>query len=155
MKRWCVAGAATIAVFLLIASFVPAPHLVLSRFDSGETLYIYPAAEGFVFSVEFIHSVNQSPVAEIFQIRGGEIFLYALEFVDFGAGMPTEQEIIRLPCGTMRIEFDRDATQPNYIVGREAELVLYIGQTRVPLNSLAEAGTVIEFTYRRLNFWRR
>ena len=123
---------------------------------------IHPTGEGTVFSVEYIHSINQSHVAEIFEVRHNAINLMALEFEDFGAGMPTEleqgQSLIHLPDGRMRIEgFGNDRTMDGlrYMVGHAADLVLYIEHKRVHLNELAEPGTVVEFTFLRLNFWRR
>lgn len=124
--------------------------------SDGEALFSHPAPEGTFFSVKFIHSVNQSPVAEIFEIRNETIKLSALEFEDFGAGMPTDYEIITLPSGRMRIEnFDRATENLNYIVGRATELVLYIENMRVPLSDIAEPGTLIEVNFKRLNFWNR
>jgi len=144
---------AVIAVALLINT---TPQLMLFSFD-GDVLFTRPAYEGLEFSVEFIHSVNQSPVAEIFVIRNNEIVLQALEFKDFGAGMPTEieygQKLVHLPSGMMRIEgFNRTMDNLHYMVGHAACLVLYIKEERVPLSNLAEPGTLIRIETRgRIN----
>jgi hypothetical protein len=142
---------AAAALFLLIA-LITSPFLVLTNASTGETLLTHSANEGLIFSVEFIHSVNQSPVAEIFEIRDNEIVLSAMEFEDFGAGMPTQlekgQTLTHLPQGIMRIDgFDRTMYELRYMVGQT--VVLYIEQRRVPLYELAERGTLIEFTVER------
>ncbi|MCL1877494.1 MAG: DUF1850 domain-containing protein [Defluviitaleaceae bacterium] len=116
-------------------------------------MFSHLVSEGDGFTVWFIHSVNQSPVAEIFEIRNEEIVLSALEFEDFGAGMPTEiqpgQALTHLPCGTMRIDGGFDTGEIRYMVGRATDFVLYVGTERVMLNELADPGTLVEFSIRR------
>ena len=52
----------------------------------------YEAAVGDTFSVEFIHSVNQSPVTDYFEIREDGIYGVKTVYYGFGAGVPTELE---------------------------------------------------------------
>ena len=149
---------ATVLTVLFLASLYTKPHLVLT--GGGKTLFIHPVYEGEEFSITYIHSVNQSPVAEIYQIRHGAIVLSALEFEDFGAGMPSGLEegktLFFLPCGRMRIEgFDRISSSIRYIAGHAVCLVLNIGYEKIPFTQLAEPGTLIEFRFARLNFWKR
>ena len=44
------------------------------------------------FAIEFIHSVNQSPVREVFKAAGTEIQPVSVRFYSFGAGMQTNAE---------------------------------------------------------------
>ncbi|MCL1844395.1 MAG: DUF1850 domain-containing protein [Defluviitaleaceae bacterium] len=131
-------------------------------------MFSHPVSEGEGFTVWFIHSVNQSPVSEIFTARQARvseatrapeadndfrIVLTALEFEDFGAGMPTEiqpgQTLTHLPCGTMRIEnIETELPELRYMIGRATDFVLYVGRERVPLNELAEPGVIMEFSIR-------
>jgi len=101
--------------------------------------------------------VNQSPVAEIFNTRDGSIVLSALEFQDFGAGMPTEilpgQQLTHLEGGVMRIDgINLEKNVLRYMVGRATDFILYIGHERIKLNELAEPGTLVEFSIRRGHF---
>jgi len=111
--------------------------------------YVFPVYEGMEFFVEYTHSVNQSMMREFFVIRGEEIFFTALEFEDFGAGMPTDYEIIFLPEGGMRIEGFHTFI-PQYTV--PPTTVVRIGGGRIYLYD-PEGGTQI--LIRQLNFWRR
>jgi len=91
----------------------------------------HPLIEGAEFSISYWHSVNQSMVSEIFEIRQGKITLIALEFESFGAGMPTElepgQSLTRLPRGKMRIDgFNRSANTFDFLIGQDTNHVLYI-----------------------------
>ncbi|MCL1884087.1 MAG: DUF1850 domain-containing protein [Defluviitaleaceae bacterium] len=152
MKFKKIAVSVTVVFTLLAISLYSTPHIVIS--SDGGILFSHPASEGMIFSINFIHSVNQSSVEEFFIIRENSIFLSALEFEDFGAGMPTQLEdgqvLLSLPCGRMRIEgFERPVTGLNYIVGHVADLILYIEEKHVPLSDLAPRGTVVEFGIRR------
>ena len=150
----------TAVILIVFASLYTTPHIILSRVSDNEILLIYPVQDGVVFSIKYIHSVNQSPVEETFEIHCGKIILQVLEFEDFGAGMPTEleygQNLIHLPSGRMRIEgFNREVNNLRYMVGHVAEFVFYIEDKRVLLSDLAEPGAVIEISHRNLNFWRK
>ena len=91
-----------------------------------------------VFSIGFMHSVNQSRVTEIFEVRNGRIFLDAVEFEAFGAGMPTElgpgQTMTRLDGGVIRIDgFNRMIGDLRLLVGEDTAHTLQIGDLVVPL----------------------
>ena len=133
---------------------------MLTNDSSGAVLYRIRLNEGDEFSVSFIHSVNISPVTEIFEIRQGRIVLTALEFYTFGAGMPTEielyQTLVRLPDGGMRVEgFDRVIGDLRYIIGHTVGQTLNVANHEIPFTDLDEAGQTVLFTVRRLNFWQR
>ena len=57
------------AVFIKTASVT---YLVLYNADTGERYITEKAEEGMMFSVEFIHSVNKTPVKDTFIIENGE-----------------------------------------------------------------------------------
>jgi len=154
------AGAVIIALaaVALTSILMRVPYLTLS--NDYEVLFKTRMSEGEEFSVSFIHSVNISPVTEIFQIRDGGIVLYAVEFETFGAGMPSElelgQTLVRLDGGGMRIEgFDRVMDGPRYLIGHATEHTLHIGETEIPLKTLEAPGRPVLFAFERLNIWQR
>ena len=148
-----VAGAALAVLAALIFSIAltSGTYLILENDETGEVLLRHPVYRGQQFSVDFIHSVNLSPVKEIFVVAGGEITLTAIEFETFGAGMPTELEpgqvLVRLPDGGMRIEgFDRTVGQLRYTIPRGGDITLTIGEQRIPLGSLDAPGQTVRFS---------
>jgi len=155
-----VVTAALAAIFLISLFCFRAPYLVLTNDQTGALLFRHRIDEGALFSVGYIHSVNQSPVTEIYQIRQGQIVLTALEFETFGAGMPTEldpgQTLVHLPAGGFRIEgFYRVISDLRYLIGHVADLTLYIDGREVPLNTLDASGQSVHFASRQLNIWQR
>ncbi|MCL2828427.1 MAG: DUF1850 domain-containing protein [Oscillospiraceae bacterium] len=162
-KKLFVAGVVTAAlatIFLISLFFFRAPYLVLTNDQTGVLLFRHRIDEGDTFSVSYIHSVNQSPVTEIYRIKQGQIVLTALEFETFGAGMPTEvdpgQTLIHLPAGGFRIEgFNRVIGDLRYLIGHMADLTLHVDGQDVPLNTLDASGQSVHFAFRQLNIWQR
>ena len=149
---------AVLAVF--VSLFIREPYLVLTNAHSGTLLLRERTSEGEIFSIHFIHSVNKSPVTEIYEIRNGQIVLVALEFETFGAGMPTElesgQSLIRLPEGGMRIVgIDRVMEDFHYMIGYNSGLVINFGERQVPLDTLDAAGQPVRIALKQLNIWQR
>ena len=161
-KRRVAAGVvlATLAALGLLSLFIRTPYLVLTNAETGQLLHLTPFTEGETFSIHYLHSLNQSPVTEFYELRGGQLMLTALEFETFGAGMPTSlepgQTLTRLETGAMRIDgFERKIPELHYLIGHAAELTLRIGDDDIPLESLDRAGQSIQFSPRLLNMWQR
>ena len=71
-KKWLPAGTAivvtiTVSVFLFFT--LSTPCLILKDGKTGEMIAAFPADDGTEFSVTFIHSVNQTPVTDVYQIK--------------------------------------------------------------------------------------
>ncbi|MCL2568643.1 MAG: DUF1850 domain-containing protein [Oscillospiraceae bacterium] len=161
-NRFLLVGAALAALTAVtfIIFCLRTPYLVLQNADNGRVRFAHPAPDGETFSIVYIHSVNQSPVAEIYEIRDSRIVLVAFEFEAFGAGVPTElepgQTLIHLPEGGMRIEgLDRVIDNLHYLIAHATDLTLHIGGSEVPLLSLDEAGQSLRFSVQELNLWQR
>jgi hypothetical protein len=112
--------------------------LVIADTESGVLYGQWPVEDGTEFSLEFIHSVNQSPVRDVFQVRGRRIVPVATVFSSFGAGMQAElgegEELIRNEDGTMTIRgFRRSFKSLAYIVGTVSDHVLWIRDERISL----------------------
>jgi len=151
-----VAGAAVLAA-LAVVIFLPLGGLYLVLDVGGTHLLRHRVSEGDAFALHYIHSVNLSPVREIFEVRGGEIYLVALEFETFGAGMPTElepgQTLTRLPQGGMRIEgAPRRIGDLRYMIGHYSQLTLCLGALQIPLETPGQAGQVVLFSVQRQGF---
>ena len=91
-----------------------------------------------------MHSVNQSRVTEIFEVRNGQIFLDAVEFEAFGAGMSTElepgQTMTHLEGGVMRIDgFNRKVYDMQILVGENTDHILHVGD----LDIILETGPLV------------
>lgn len=163
LKRKCIVASAVLAVLavsvLLLTLFIRVPHLVLTNARSGAVVFSTRVSEGEEFRISYIHSVNISPVTEIFLVRDGMVILEAIEFYTFGAGMPTAPEygqtMLHLADGRMRIEgYDRIMRNLTFLVSGLTEHTLLVGGQEIPLLTLDSAGSPISFEIIRQNMWR-
>jgi hypothetical protein len=107
---------------------------------SGRVYGRWPLEENGEFAIEFIHSVNQSPVREFFRAENGMIRPIAGRFYSFGAGMQSDLE--------EDLSFSRDGDamvisgyktsfkELNYIVGTVSDHLLFINGETVSLRDL-------------------
>ena len=108
--------------------------------DSGKVYDRQLLGDDGEFSIEFIHSVNQSPVYETFKIEGSGIKPSAVRFYSFGAGMLSDLEegFVMSRDGDAFIisGFNRALTELNYIVGTVSDHLLHVNGNSISLKSL-------------------
>jgi len=92
------------------------------------------------FAIEFIHSVNMSPVRETFVIEGRTIRLLSVRFSSFGAGMQSDLEkgltMVRDGDALVISGFTTSWRELNYIVGTVSDHLLYVNGETVSLRDL-------------------
>ena len=106
------------------------------------------------FSVEFVHSVNKSPVRDIFVLRDGEIYADATIYSAFGAGVQTEiedgQTLTFNEDGTMTVSgFNLHFPRVSYIVGTVSDHVLRINDEIISLRDLCGRNAAVIFQVRQ------
>lgn len=156
-----IAPAAAIILFIAAAVLIStrAGHCLTLRDDAGHVYARYPMAEGDRFSVTFIHSVNQYPLTDIFEIEDGSIYVEECEYCSFGAGVQTELN----PGETMEyVEVDRYGYRGTamlirgihqkrdgvrYAVGTVSDHYLQVNGTEVSLRDLCGKNAGVRFTY--------
>jgi hypothetical protein len=127
---------------LLITAAAFAGNRALTVLDAaGTPRGRWPVKEGTEFFVEFVHSVNQSPVREVFRVRGRRLVPVAAVFSSLGAGMPATAEagqtLSRDRDGALRLTgFTASHRELRYIVGTVSDHILGIGEERVSLREL-------------------
>lgn len=84
-----VAIIAVIAAALFIISHA-GWRLVIRDGQTGRAYASYPVKEGESFGLGFIHSVNKSPLIDVFYIEDKEIWEEETIYYSFGAGVQTE-----------------------------------------------------------------
>ena len=124
-------------------------HLLLINERTGKLLYEVEAIDGTEFSIVYIHSVNKSPVTEYYQVIDGQIYLIALRYASFGAGMPTELTeglvMSRENDSILITGYDRHIPYLCYVISRIDGHSLDIGGVSTALNTLDKPGEQILF----------
>ena len=81
------------ALLLLTSCIVAKKTLFLYNDKDIKTAVSYPISTNDFFSIEFIHSVNNSPVVEYYRIDdNSNIYVYKTIYYNYGAGVPTNLE---------------------------------------------------------------
>lgn len=88
-RRIITAVGIVLAAVILVSLALP-QLLIVRDAESGRIYTISRCPDGTEFTVEFIHSVNLSPVIDTFRAENGEIHAVSAKFYAFGAGMQTE-----------------------------------------------------------------
>lgn len=125
-------------------------YLVLYNADTGERYLAEKAEQGLEFSVEFIHSVNKTPVKDTYRIKDGKIKAYSTTYRSFGAGVQTQleegQKMTVDDNGNMIITgYDITYDPLRYIVSAAYDHVLFINGKEISLRETCGENTRIVF----------
>ena len=123
----------TAAVFLFGCT-QDSPQLLLSNAEDGEVYASYPLGEGDSFAVEFIHSVNKSPVRDVYTIQDGAIW---------------NEECIYYEQGEMVISgIHKPMDDMILVVGTVSDHTLYLGEETISLRDLCGRNSKVLFQYK-------
>ncbi len=145
-----VALAFTAATFCMFTGCSVKDTLTVYNSETGKVYKTFSVTEGSEFAVEFIHSVNQSPVKDVFAIRDGEIVADRTVYSAFGAGVQTELEeghtLEYDENGNMVVSgFNIVFPKVKYIVGTVSDHILYIEGESISLTELCGKNAHIAF----------
>ena len=143
-------------IFITAAAFLPGcspggTSLVLSNADSGQVYATYPVENGDTFAVEFIHSVNKSPVRDVYEIREGEIWNTQCIYYGFGAGVEEElgegETLSYGENGEMIISnIEKKIDNMVIVVGTISDHTLYLGDETISLRDLCGRSSKVLFS---------
>lgn len=123
--------------------------LILSHGRTGERLAAYRLAPEERFAVTFIHSVNKSPVTDVYEIRDGQLYVVETIYDSFGAGMETTLapgEHLSYRDGAMVISFDdHPVGEVRYVVGTVSDHILTLKGREISLRDSFGRSTQIRF----------
>ena len=154
MKKYSVAAVITILITAVIVCMTSCEDegvkLILGNSETGKIIKSFEVSEGDEFSVEFIHSVNQSPVKDVFVIRNKKIYADRTVYSAFGAGVQTEIDDGQILTfdeeGNMVVSgFNIEFPQVKYIVGTVSDHILEISDESISLRELCGKNAHIYF----------
>ncbi len=147
-------AAAAIVLIIIAAVFLIRPHyyLTVRNRDTGELYSRYPIQNGDRFSVRFKHSINLSPVIDVYEIEDGDIYVEETIYYHFGAGVQTQlnegETLSYGEDGSMIVgNIHQLRNNVGYIVGTVYDHVLTVGDEEISLRDLCGRNTPIRFNY--------
>ncbi len=154
-----IAAVLTLMIVVLAAAFLyqrsGRGFLVLSSPETGGVYARYPVRVSDTFSIGFIHSVNQSPVTDYYEIREDGIYVVKTVYYGFGAGVQTQleegQKLEYGSDGSMIITgFDRKMEDLVYFVGTVSDHTLTLnGREEISLRELCGRNAKVRFSYEK------
>ncbi len=143
----------TAVMFCFDSCYDRGVKLVIADQETEKVYKEFSVEEGDEFSVEFIHSVNKSPVKDVFVIRDGKIYVDRTVYSAFGAGVQTEveegQTLEYDENGNMIVSgFDIEFPRVKYIVGTVSDHVLEIRGESISLTELCGRNAHVYFELR-------
>ena len=146
-------AAIMVVVIAAILTFVlrSGDYLVLRNGDTNEEIARFRVSEGDEFSVTFIHSVNQYPLTDVYEIRDHKIYVVRTIYNNFGAGVQTEiedgQKLEINENGEMVVSgFDMEMPWLSYIVGTVSDHTLTLHEKEISLRELCGRNTKVAFS---------
>jgi len=109
--------------------------------SEGEKLLSVPVEEGNVVSLEYTHSVEKTPVEDVYVVEDGRLVFNRTEFVSFGAGLPTEGIEVMDDGYVHRPDTERTGDVV-VATGEVAGHELVVDGRRYDLTGMADGGTV-------------
>lgn len=150
--------AATVIIVAALLLIRPT-YLILSNTETGEIYEKWRISEVTTFEVEFIHSVNKTPVADIYETKDSTITLTATRYRGFGAGVPTTledgQKLEYDNMGNMIITgYDMALPKVSYVVGTVYDHILTINNEKtINLTQLCGKNSHVTFEIRKAHPW--
>ena len=136
---------------ILAFTFRSGDYLVLRNGDTDEEITRFRVSEGDEFSVTFIHSVNQYPLTDVYQIRDHKIYVVRTIYNNFGAGVQTEieegQTLEINENGEMVVSgFNLEMPWLSYIVGTVSDHTLTLHDKKISLRELCGRNCKVAFS---------
>jgi hypothetical protein len=129
-------------------------QLCISDAISGKIYARWPVQDSNEFGIEFIHSVNNSPVVDIFRVERNQIRPVVAKFFSYGAGMPSDLEpgqvLSREGDALIITGFSQSYRELNYIVGTVSDHILTIKDERISLRDLCGKNAHIKIYLKKL-----
>lgn len=118
--------------------------------EEGQIFLELPVQVGDQFSIQFIHSVNKTPVIDFYEIREDHIYVVSTLYYSFGAGVQTEviegQTLTYTEDGGMLVSgFNQAIPNLAYVVGKVSDHILEYNNEKFSLREICGSGAYVTF----------
>ncbi|MBI3998183.1 MAG: DUF1850 domain-containing protein [Armatimonadetes bacterium] len=138
-QRWVVAGVVVAAAILLVER--AGTELRVTEPRSGRVLWRARGTPGDLIELRYLHSVERTPIVEVFRADADGMWLVMMRFTSQGAGLPTEG--YTREGGEFVLRTNRRVGALQVRVSEIAGHQLIAGRERVDLVVLAGDGALV------------
>ena len=131
------------AVGLAATSGAAEEQVLVVEDDTGETLLSVVVEENTTVTLAYTHSVEKTPVRDVYAVRDGGLVMTRMEFRSFGAGLPSTVDVERGDDGSFVYRPPNRRTEELVVATSPiADHDLVVDGRRYDLVALAEGGSV-------------
>jgi hypothetical protein len=141
------AGSTLLAVLLLFL-YVKIPVIFVS-YEDGDFFITDDA-----FEIEWIHSVEKEPWMETYQKKQDHLYLVKTRFKTFGAGTPSDGEIIPTSDGFVHMKINRRVEVIHLAVSKNIKTTLYTEEDEIPLYEMVDDYETVTIQIKKLSLWQ-
>lgn len=135
-------------IVLLLFLFVRIPVIYVSYSEGGFQL------NEDSFEIYWIHSVEKEPWLETYEKKGDRLFLSNTRFKTFGAGTPSDGEIIPSNDGFVHMRIGREVEVVELIVSKNVETTLITDSREYRLFEIVEDYENVSIEIMKLPLWQ-
>lgn len=125
----------------LVAATSSERVLVVEDADTGQRLLTVPVHEGSTVTIAYTHSVEKTPVEDVYTVDGVRLDNTLMRFKSYGWGLPA-RENVTARNGWFVFDPDRSYAELYVKPGRVADHRLQVDGTSYDLVELSNAGSV-------------
>jgi len=134
---------------LLIFSLLLIRIPVIEVTTDHETYFIRDES----ITLSWIHSVEKVPWFEIYERVDGALVLTETYVKAFGAGVPSDLEVIDKKNGFVQMKVDRKMNEVNVVVSENVQTTIIVGNKKWELYKMLDSYSEVTFIVRDLYFW--
>ncbi|WP_202935050.1 DUF1850 domain-containing protein [Halorussus amylolyticus] len=116
--------------------------LVVADAETGDRLLAVPVSGGTTVALDYTHSVEKTPVRDVYEVNDTELEMVRMEFESFGAGLPSRADVNVTENGTFVFDpegsYDHLYVAPGDVAGHE----LVVADRRYDLVALSDGHSV-------------
>ncbi|WP_238323770.1 DUF1850 domain-containing protein [Planococcus donghaensis] len=120
------------------------------QFDFANERYYLSETE---FQLQWIHSVEKEEWLEFYERNGDMLLLTETKFKTYGAGVPSDGEIISSEDGFVHMKINRPYKEMNLTVSQNAQTTITTAKKNIPLYTYTEDYGFVTITVEYLNLW--
>lgn len=121
--------------------------LIVSDAETGETIIEESVEDGTTVSLEYTHSVEKTPIQDVYTVDGTSLRMVRTVFHSHGAGLPTDSTIKTTENGfvlPVNKSTEELVVQPGSIAGHE----LVVGEEQYDLVARSDGAVILSVTDR-------
>jgi len=144
-NKFVIGSASLVVLFFLLKIHIPVIEIIVDE----KTYFVRDTS----FTLSWIHSVEKEPWYEIYKRKNSHLILTETYFKTFGAGVPSNKEIIKKNNGFIHMKVNRKIDKLNIIVSEDVQTTLIIGDKKIELYKLLENYSEVTIQVKNLHLW--